>query len=378
MQRIAKWFLMLNKRLYKKVSFVLLLVAVPICVSILSYVSAQQSGFLKVVLAQIDPSDPISSALVDEISSAESLINFSVAQNYDEAKRSVEMGKADVAWVFDENMKDRLRDFVEGKESSKPAVRVIVRESNVFTRISQEKLCAEIFKYTTKIEFIRYIREKIDALDDVDDSTLEKYFDDTVISEDLFAVENLSGVSVAEEEVNYMTAPIRGLLGVLICLCSMAATMFYMQDEQRGTFAQVRENLRFFVALACVLIATANISLVVLITLYASNLAVGFMKEFLILILYAFCSSLFCLLLKQVFTRIRIYAAFIPLSVVAMIAVCPIFKGVPMLQYLLPPTYYVEAFYDNSAILFMIIYTSFLALLCLLLELANFKKFHNK
>ena len=64
----------------------------------------------------------------------------------------------------------------------------------------------------------------------------------------------------------------------------------------------------------------------------------------------------------------------LPLLVVVMLLVCPVFFDLAMfrsLQYLFPPTYYVNAIYNTKYLLFMVLHTAgsfFLYALCGLLR----------
>ena len=67
MRRWLLWFWMLSKRLYKRASFVAILALIPIAVLALNVAAQADSGFFHVVLAQTDMTDPISTALVENL-----------------------------------------------------------------------------------------------------------------------------------------------------------------------------------------------------------------------------------------------------------------------------------------------------------------------
>ena len=81
MQRPLKWLLMLNKRLYKKSSFIIIMLFIPLCVFALGIAAKQQSGFVSIVLAKEDSADPISTELVNSFLSERSLIRFTLADS---------------------------------------------------------------------------------------------------------------------------------------------------------------------------------------------------------------------------------------------------------------------------------------------------------
>ena len=91
---------MLSKRLYKKTSFVILMLIVPICILAFSFVAKQSGGFIHIVLAQTDSNDKISSEVIKELMEKDSLIQFTTANSDKDALLEVEKGLADEAWIF--------------------------------------------------------------------------------------------------------------------------------------------------------------------------------------------------------------------------------------------------------------------------------------
>ena len=57
--RIVKWYLLINKRLFRKYSFILLLGIVPLFVTGIRVFSMEESGIVRIVLCQKDPKDEL-------------------------------------------------------------------------------------------------------------------------------------------------------------------------------------------------------------------------------------------------------------------------------------------------------------------------------
>lgn len=352
MQKLFKWFLMLNKRLYKKITFVMILILIPISVLALQIVAKEDSGFLHVVLVQMDANDSISVEIMEELLNEESIIRFSEASDKKEAIKMVETGRADAAWVFPSDMRKKIEDYQE-------AVTIVIREQNVFLRLTQEKLFASLYEYCAKTQYLKFARANVQELDALSDQELLQYFDNVNVNEDLFVYGDRQGENGAHTNSDYLMSPLRGLFSVLIMLCCMAAMMYYMQDENSGTFSWVPETNRIYVAFFCLFIATLNVATVSLISLYMAGLATSLLREIVNILLYAICCTMFCLLLRYVIRSIRLYGATIPLFTVVMIAICPVFfdfRSVQGIQLLFPPTYYINAVYDKNYQLYMLGY----------------------
>lgn len=377
MAGIFKWFFMLSKRLYKKPSFVALLVLVPLCVFAFSFAANKDSGFVHIVLAQQNSSDIISAEIIEELLEANSMVHFTAADTPDEAIENVKNGVADEAWIFPEDTENEIEGFVTG--CSDYVVSVVTKEQSVALRLSRDKLVGELYKYCAKAFYIDYIRTNISELDAMSDQELITYFEEVSVDETLFAYGNPTGTSENADKANYLTSPIRGLLAVLIVICGMAATLYYMQDEETGTFARVKHRRKWLVGFGCVLTAILNVSAVVLLSLCLAGLAGNVFSEILSLLLYAICCAAFCLCLGQILTSIRTYTAIIPLLAVVLIGVCPIFfdfKGISEMQMIFPSTYYVKAVYDRGYLVYMLGYAVVLCVLIFIIrECKNKMKF---
>ena len=357
MGRMCKWFLMLSKRLYKKPSFLVLMLLIPLCVAIFTGAAQQDSGFVHIILAQEQADDKIATQVTDSLLSETGAVHFTRASTPEAAVDAVQAGQADEAWIFPEDTEGVTQSFVAGKQ--KYIVQVVTREQTVSAQLSREKISAAMYEYCAKAYYLDFIRSGFSQLDGLSDSQLIAYFEAVKVSEDLFVYGDPASVTGSTQPVNYLTSPIRGLLAVLMLLCGMAATLFYMQDETAGTFAWVRQNRKGVTALCCVVTATVNVSVVLLLSLCFSSLAGNILKEIAMLLLYSLCCGAFCLMLKAIFPGMRAYAAIVPLMTVVLLGVCPVFfdfRKWSVLQLIFPPTYYVNAAYDSRYMLYMLAY----------------------
>lgn len=372
MQKLINWFLMLNKRLYKKASFVIILALIPIAVFSMGIISKQDSGFVHVALAQHDSNDALATQITNELLCENSLVRFTKVKNEKAAMEMVKNGVADEAWIFHSNMSQKLSDFAQPDSTYSPAVTVVCKEKTVLLAITNEKLNSTMYKHYAKTYYINFIRQNLSQLDTLSDEQLSDYFDDYPVNEKLFVFRSPDGTSLTDTpDSNYLTSPVRGLLSILIVLSAIAGAMYYLQDENRGTFSWVPQHKRIYVAFFCIFIATINVTTVSYLSLLFAGMSGAIFKEIAALLLYSLCVSMFCLLLMQMFRSIRILGALLPLICVLMVAVCPVFfdiRSILTLQHLLPPTYYVNISADNIYLLHTVAYTAVLAVICFIIE----------
>ena len=353
------WFWMLSKRLYKKPSFWAILLLIPIAICSLGIAAQEDSGFVHVVLSSTDADDPISTEIIEKLMNEDSLIRFTHVSSPKEATNLVINGEADSAWIFPSEMQEKINLFAAKEDDSERFVTVIEREQTIFLRISHEKLTATLQSYLSKAFYLDFARTNSEKLNSLSDPELIAYYDNININQDLFVYDTPAEEGIATPENDYLTAPIRGLLAIVATLSGMAAALYFLQDQEHGTFSWVAENRRIYVAFICLLIAILNVGLVIYASLFATGLAGDLARELINILLYSLCCASFCLLLLALLRSIRVFAALMPMLIAGMIVVCPVFfelKSKPFLQHLFPPTYFINSDFNESYMLYMPLY----------------------
>ena len=369
MLRFLKWLQMLSLRLYKKPSFLAILLIIPLCIVGFAIAAEDDSGFLHIILVTKDEEDPMTQSIISELSEDDAIIRFSVSDSANEARDAVLTGKADAAWIFPKDLENKLIEFLESSYFNGGFVEIIERGSSIPLRLSHEKLSSALFRRLSRYYYIDYMRNEVPDFDNVDDETLLRYYDEVKITEELFTVTDIDG----NESVNvsYLTSPIRGLLSIVVMLGGMAAAMFCIRDEKTGTFSRIPEKDRIYVNFACILIAVINVCVAAIAAIYVGGLGTSFPKECLAMLLYALCCTVFCLFWKMILRTAKIYGSAIPLFTVVMIAACPVFfdfKALGIVKFLLPPSLYIQSVYNSVDLLYMAAYAVIMGAVCLVTD----------
>lgn len=367
------WFLLLNKRLYKKATFVVILAVIPLMILALNIVAQQDSGFITIALAQDDPSDEVSAAIVSDLTGDQRVIRFVECETAEAAEAMVTGRRADAAWVFPGDMQERIETFLATRRNKQPIVTVFLREETVPLRLSHEKLAGALYKHCAPTLYHSYVRDKTPELDDVSDEKLMSYYFGFEQKNELFrfAYPNAGERVDSANEGGYLVTPLRGLLSIFVLLGGLAAAMFYMQDERRGVFSWVRQSRLTAVSAGCQCIAVLNLSVVMLVSLVAIGMTVSLSRELVLLVLYILCCTAFCSLLAQVCRRVNVLGMVTPPLIICMVVVCPVFfnlGALRKLQFLFPPTYYLNAVHSDRYIVYGMVYFVICAALSILLS----------
>lgn len=371
MRKALLWLWMLTKRLYKKATFVVILVLIPVLVLGYSFTTQEDSGMLTVALAREDK-DPYALSLLASLDESSQLLRFAECDSPEEAEELVRAGKADTAWILHSNLNEKIARFVQSPTEKNAFITVLVREDDIAQRLAREKLSGAAFSLCARVVYLDYIREHVPGLAHVSQEELLNYFENTFVSGDLFAFDETDAAMANAQTTHYLTAPVRGLLAVVIALCGLATAMYFMEDQRRGTFGWLSRSRQDLAELCCQVVSLVQVSAVALLALLLSGLAANLGRELVVLMLYCLCTASFSALLRRICGNLRVLGTLLPLLVVVMLVVCPVFFDLDQLrtaQYLLPPTYYIGGVYNSAYLAYMLLHTAITSALYWLLGL---------
>lgn len=361
--KIFTWYILLTKRLFKKKSFVLVLLLLPCLSAGLLLVSTQESGVLTVALVaeKKEAADKVgentsSKQLIKRIRAEKSIIRFVEADSEEEADRLILSHQADAAWIFPESLEKAAASYLSG---SKPIVKVVQKDEGVLYALSREIIYKNIFPYISYAVYKSYMyniyQKKIPEAEF--DSKINAAYNSIEISDNLVRFAYID----SEENLpasNYLLSPLRGLMAVWLVLCGFAAAMYYKSDEEAKLFIWIEPERRFFLALAYILCVLFIAGITVLSALAISGGFISFRAELVNMLLLIIAASGFCNLLRLLCKNMYLIAVFMPVSLISMIVLSPIFAdaGLRKLQLLNPVFYYLNLFYSKGYRFGFIIY----------------------
>lgn len=361
MRKIWTWIWLLNKRLYRKPAFLAILLLIPILVFGYGIAAREESGMVTIVLAQ-EGEDALAQQVIDELLGSSQLILFRVCDTAAEAQEQVAHGKADAAWVFPEDMAQCVARFAADPDADNAYIRVIQREDKVALMLTREILGGKVLELCAEKVYVNFVRGHLPELEDISEESLLQLYQNTDLSGELFTYEQTDGSSAEQiHEADYLMTPVRGLLAVVIVLCGLAAGMYDIHDSQIGTFAWMSERMRPLAEFGCQMVALVNVSIAALLSLIAVGSAGAIGMELVVLLLYCVCVAAFSMMLRRICGGIRSLGAVMPLLIVLMLLICPVFFDLGALraaQLLFPPTYYIHAVHNSSYLTYTVAYSA--------------------
>ena len=361
-RRFFLWYGLLSKRLLRRPGYLAMLLLIPLFALALALFSRQESGVVTVALCLEEPADAAARTTAERLLNAESILRCSAYPDPEAAREAVRSGQADAAWILPADLEKRLDFFA--RYGSGSSITVVEREENVFLMLAREKLYAALYPELSFSVFRNFLVNELGA-DALPEEALRGAYAGRFTAEELIRFTYVDGSEI-EPGGRYLTAPLRGILALLLLLCDLASGMYCYREEREESFVWLSRPKRRLLPLLCHLTAMVPAALAVLAALYLSGLWMGLGREAVMMLLYLPCCVLFCEVLRCLSPREEHYGALIPILAVAVLVLCPVFVDLQLplpFRALLPTSYYLKAALGSLALRPTLFYLAALLLL---------------
>lgn len=362
-------FLLLQKRYLKKISFVIILLLVIPVILLFRLGAKEKSGMLTLALCMEREAKSgeakTAEEIIKQLGETVSGINFIEFSDKEQALALLKQKKIDAVWTFDSDFDSRLQKAGQ-KGNILPLVNVYQGQDTVFLAYVREILCSKIFPYYSYLAYKNYVKERMPLVTEKD--LLLQYSSYSNIP-DLFRQESAGSQQLSD---SYLMSPLRGMLALWLLMCAFAASLYFMQDVEQGSFVWFNKNSSFFFFLKITLIPMLDCALVMLAAIYAGGIGLSFGREVLSLLLLLLSSICFANLISLLSRKKHVFSALIPVIILLTLVLCPIFLKVNSfraLQFLLPVYYYLNSIYSLYHLILFVVYTVSLFLIMLIFYL---------
>ena len=347
------WYAMFTKRLLKKPGFIILLLLIPVLIPLGNTIMTKNSGILKIALYSEDKG---SYDIVSHLGEKDSIILFEEYKEKEKAIHNVQEGNIDAAWIFCSDFEEKINYYASGK-SKEPFVEIYESEETIPLKISKEVLYEALYESISYSLYSGYTKKEI--IPEIEENELHKFYNSERLR-DIIEIKRLNP-DVEVKKINYLTAPLRGFLSVLVILCALAAAMYFLEDNKSGRYDWLAKNKRIAPAFASCLSASILSSLAVFLAICISGNGNSVSEELLLSLIFAVSSAGFGVLFCIIFSSPLKLGACIPGIIIVTIVLSPIFFNLQILKPLrmmLPTHYYLYSVNDNKYIAYMIMYTA--------------------
>lgn len=347
-------YLLLQKRMLRRKSYLVMVLSVLLFIAALKGISMQDSGMATVVIYVEDGADATAVSFAEGFHNMEGIILYEFVDSEEAALLRVQDGTADEAWMIPANMQSLVDEYSNTGKLDTP-ITVYVREQNVIHYFLKEILQAHFFRHTSVNLLNSFSLEKI-GISGLDPN---EYVPDG----NLFQLYNI-GESDAVEQLNYNLMPLRGFLALWLLISSIASSMYYIYDCRNGLFIYWNTKSPFLREFLYHFLTIFDSMIIALIGLWVGGVFTDWRTELVSAFIYCIILVLFAMLLEKVMKSEKVIGVFTPVMITFAAIFSPVFvdlRSYKILQNLVPSFHYLKSTFDCYYIR-----GAFLYILCLL------------
>ena len=352
MRKISTWFILISKRQFKNISFIIILLLLPIISFGINSLEKVESVSGNIKIALYTEEEGVARKIIETLLIGEkSTFVFYECENIGQLINHIETNKAEAGYVFLEGFEKELRtgkrkDMIVTYYSPSSILHTVATEA-VYARLLEEYVSMGIEMYVEQADIftsrnleqakqeIQSAYEEIKASDEVYQFEYQQI--DTKITEN-----RLETISVF---------PVRGIIAVYIFTIGLFVTVSWYKDEEQGILGLVSMDFRLWADLLIIGTPVFWTSISASIALIICGINKNLWSEISILFLYSAAVILFTNILKSVIKNFMQLCGMIPILTIASFIICPVFidlkRFIPMvgiLQRFLLPDYYLKIF----------------------------------
>ena len=358
MKKIITRYLLLQKRLIRKKSYLLMILSVFLFVLILRGVAMQDSSMVKVSIAYDGAGEPdeIAASVYDGFENAGVVLSFDKYDTKEDAIKAVASGKADEAWIIPCNLSEIIVKFADKTKISEP-IEIYAREKSVIQFFLRELLQAKLYRYISEEIYNHFVTENI--------GEVKADFSAHVPVQNVFKLYDMAE-GEPQEQPDYVTAPLRGLIALWLLISAIASAMYYIYDKKNGLFIYWRtkhDGLREFMYL---FVIAFDSSIIALFAIYLAGIFTNIFTEISVIFIYDIILTLFAMLLIRIMRSETVIGIFTPVIVTVSSVFSPVFfelRAFEVICRLVPPYHYLKNIVDFYYLKGMLIYTGILLIL---------------
>ncbi len=338
-------FLLMQKRLFSKPSFLIVLLLLPLLIGAIRLGSLGTKGVITIALYSADKE--LGKNLEGHLKTYDKVLNYLYPKSKEEAVEAVSSYLADMAWTVPKDMSERLREYAE-TGMVEPAVTVYVREDAITAHFAMEILEGALYPKMSYEVFADMVRGEL-GLTGFSDQELEAYYDAAVIDGNLFKM--VTPDEKDQEIISILLSPMRGISGLWLMICFFAAQFVTMKDEKSGVYAGKDKKKAGILMCSWQLAYALDAFAVFLLSVAVSGLWTGLLRELGCGLLYVITGLLFANVIRILCRGSEAaFCGIMVLTLLSMVILCPIFIGIPgmrAVQSLLPLYHYLQGIYST-------------------------------
>ena len=326
MQKILLCNGLFIKRGFKKISFIFILIMLPILCFFLSSVIKTEGTSVKAgIYSECD--DEMSDKIIDKLINEYKSVSFIECSSMEQLKENVISGRFECGYVFPKDFTEKL-----ACNDLNNIVELYTSPGTFLSSLSNEYIFSQIFEEYVINELTEYIYEQdIFTITDIVqlNNSLRKRYEEYLESGETFSFRyiNADSETIDNTELlsSYFLLSIKGIIALVIMFAAFIGTFNLYKDAKSGVFM----SFGSLTGILCKMSEIFSLTFIACISGFFSIMlcgqSQGTVTETLRLLLYAFICTIYCFIMYKIIPGSYAFAALIPVFVLGSILLCPIF-----------------------------------------------------
>lgn len=343
MRRFFSWFPVILKRQVKNISFLALMIVVPLVTVICSNLSSFNSVSIETVALYAEDDDECTARIIDGILNLHTEFNYISAESDEQIREMVRTRKALCGFVFKKNLSERFR-----KEKYNGNVDCIVRQDSVFSDAACEQIFSKYLKEMAYMQAVEIIDETVGVKENADGYFIrEKYEelmnrDETEFLKIVFLDDKPDSDTVTGSGV--MIFSISGVMAIIMLLGALMGIGTMITDRTNGVLVPPVRGHELMIRILSIMIPVILLACSTWVTLTVSRGIAESGRIFLAVMVYSVLLIAFSLGLTVFVKTMPVMIALEVLLITGSLVLCPVFfdigSAVPVirvLKFFMPP-----------------------------------------
>lgn len=353
MKKIIIWFCLFSKRYLKKMSFLVLLILLPLISIGLGAIESEENQGTRIALYSEE--DGIARDIIESLLAYEGYFTFYESTSKENLINDVKTRKAECGYVFFQGMEEEISN---GKV--KGQIGVYIAPSTVLNSVSQEVVYSKFMEIYGRITVETFIDTDVMFaemdLDKVKNEIITSY--EEIKNSDgvyTFEYQQLNTVLEDSDFEDISIFPVRGIIAVYIFAVGLFSAVNCLKDKEEGIFGLVSYEFEPCANLIAIGTPVFWVGISAFLALLASGITLPLYFEMIVLSVYMLAVILLCDILKSLFKSGIQLCSIIPVVIIGALIFCPIFIDLTgilpvfnVLQKIWLPYFYLYIFIGSS------------------------------
>ena len=346
---------------------------VPLMVIALKGMGSGDAGLMTIGV-YIPGEDYASGALKECIETEPGSFRYFFYDNPDKLVADVKSQKLSEGWICPDNLDEAVENIVASGHTDEK-IEIVIREQGLSHLLGREVLNSRVYESLARQMASTYIANKLykGSQSKEQNEKILKTFDSYEINGNLFEMGYLDDTKPQNNNgTNYIMMPLRGILALWLLTLSIAASMYYLEDEKNGLFIWWKPRFRLIRDFLYYLVIMAIPTIMVIVGLRFGGVSTSLHREILSIIIYDV--ALICLanILREIIGTIKGLGIIMPVLIMASALLSPVFvdfKESRILQKLCPTFHYLSSINDAYYLKTLILFTIILVIMYIMIRL---------